>query len=78
MASRCSKTITQYKFDLMAMIIAIAQDTARGYNQLAADTKDKLRQLDSDQVQSSTELLIKAIEIRGENMKKRCSRITSI
>ncbi|CAF1440631.1 unnamed protein product [Rotaria sordida] len=31
MASRCSKTITQYKFDLMAMTIAIAQDTARGY-----------------------------------------------
>ncbi|CAF1255798.1 unnamed protein product [Rotaria sp. Silwood1] len=42
MASRCSKTMTQLKFDLMAMPIGIAQDTARGDNQLAVDTKDKL------------------------------------
>ncbi|CAF4838000.1 unnamed protein product, partial [Rotaria sp. Silwood1] len=27
MASRCSKTMTQLKFDLMAMPIGIAQDT---------------------------------------------------
>ncbi|CAF2947527.1 unnamed protein product [Rotaria sp. Silwood2] len=75
MASRCSKTITQYKFDLMAMTIAIAQDTARGHAQLTVDTKNKLRLLDGDQVQSSTELLIKAMETRAQNMKKRAQEL---
>ncbi|CAF1302062.1 unnamed protein product [Rotaria sordida] len=75
MASRCSKTITQYKFDLMAMTIAIAQDTARGYTQLAIDTKNKLHQLDNNSLRTATEQLIQAIEIRGENMKKRAQEL---
>ncbi|CAF4191590.1 unnamed protein product, partial [Rotaria sordida] len=75
MASRCSKTITQYKFDLMAMTIAIAQDTARGYAQLAIDTKNKLCQLDNNSLRTSIEQLIQAIEIRGENMKKRAQEL---
>ncbi|CAF4375053.1 unnamed protein product, partial [Rotaria sordida] len=75
MVSRCSKTITQYKFDLMAMTIAIAQDTARGYAQLAIHTKNKLCQLDNNSLRTSIEQLIQAIEIRGENMKKRAQEL---
>ncbi|CAF5090016.1 unnamed protein product, partial [Rotaria sp. Silwood1] len=75
MASRYSKTITQYKFDMMAMTIAIAQDTARGHAQLAVDTKNKLRLLDGDQIRSSTELLINSMETRAENMKKRAQEL---
>ncbi|CAF1253689.1 unnamed protein product [Rotaria sp. Silwood1] len=71
MASCCSKTITQYKFDMITMTIAIAQDTARDHAQLAVDTKNKLRLLGGDQIRSSTELLINAMETRAENMKKR-------
>ncbi|CAF3867853.1 unnamed protein product [Rotaria sp. Silwood1] len=75
MASRCSKTITQYKFDMMAMTIAIAQDTARVHAQLAVDTKNKLRLLDGDQIRSSTELPINAMETHAENMKKRAQEL---
>ncbi|CAF4999473.1 unnamed protein product, partial [Rotaria sp. Silwood1] len=75
MASRCSKTITQYKFDMMAMTIPIAQDTARDHTQLADDAKNKLRLLDGDQIRSSTELLINAMETRAENMKKRAQEL---
>ncbi|CAF2741052.1 unnamed protein product [Rotaria sp. Silwood2] len=75
MASRCSKTITQYKFDLMAITLGIAQDTARGYHQLAIDIKDKLRKLNSNEIQCSNEVVITAIEIRGENIKKRAQEL---
>ncbi|CAF4174237.1 unnamed protein product [Rotaria magnacalcarata] len=75
MASRCSKTITQYKGDLMEIAITIAYDTARGHAQLAFDTKNKLRLLDRNASQSTMELIIKAMEIRAENMKKRAQEL---
>ncbi|CAF3954955.1 unnamed protein product [Rotaria sp. Silwood1] len=75
MTSRCSKTITQYKFDVMAMTVAISQDTTRGHTQLADDTKNKLRLLDDDKIRSSTELLINAMETRAENIKKRAQEL---
>ncbi|CAF1594807.1 unnamed protein product, partial [Didymodactylos carnosus] len=73
-ALHCSKTITQYKFDLMALTIATAEDTARAHAQIAIDAKKELRLLDGDQPQYSTEELIKAIDTRDENMQKRAQQ----
>lgn len=75
LSSRCSKTITQYKFDLMSLTIATATDITRGHAQAALEMKNRLLQLESDATQSSTELVIKAIEERVENMKKRAEQL---
>jgi len=74
LASHCSKTITQYKFELMTLIIATAEDTARAHAQLVIDAKNELKLLDGNQPQSSTEEITKAIEARQENMQKRAQQ----
>ena len=72
LASHCSKTITQYKFDLMALTIAAAEDTARAHTQAILDAKKELLSLvEGDPSQSFTQELLEAIEARQENMKKR-------
>ena len=75
LVSRCSKTITQYKFDLMTLTIATAEETARANGQLATETKNQLLVLDGDQPEPSTLLLIEAIEARGEHMEKRSAAL---
>ncbi|CAM4823035.1 unnamed protein product [Rotaria magnacalcarata] len=62
--SSCSKTITQYKFDLMVSNIDIIQSIGRVHQQLLDDLKEKLSQ-------SCNESLIKAIENRQQAMRKR-------
>ena len=75
LVSRCSKTITQYKFDLMTLTIATAEETARANTQLATEAKNRLLLLDGDQPEPDTLLLIQAIEVRGENMEKRAAQL---
>ena len=75
LVSRCSKTITQYKFDLMTLTIATAEETTRANGQLATETKNQLLVLDGDQPEPSTLLLIEAIEARGEHMEKRSAAL---
>ena len=75
LASHCSKTITQYKFDLMTLTIAAAEDTVRAHAKMASDAKNQLQLLDATQVQASTELLLKVIEAREQNMKKRAQEL---
>jgi hypothetical protein len=75
LVSRCSKTITQYKFDLMTLTIATAEDMARAHTQLAIDVKNRLFLLDGDQPQPSTLLLIQAMEARGGNMERRAAQM---
>ncbi|CAM4767668.1 unnamed protein product [Rotaria magnacalcarata] len=62
--SSCSKTITQYKFDLMVLNIDIIQSTGRGHQQLLDDLNEKLSQF-------CNESLIEAIENRQQAMRKR-------
>ncbi|CAF0814696.1 unnamed protein product [Didymodactylos carnosus] len=73
--SRCSKTITQYKFDLMTLTIATAEDTAPANTKLANDAKNGLLSLDGNEAPPSTLLLIEAIEARRENMEKRAAQM---
>lgn len=73
--SRCSKTITQYKFDLMTLTIATAEDTARANTQRAIDAKNRLVLLDGDQPQPSTLVLIEAMEARAATMEKRAAQM---
>ena len=75
LTSRCSKTITQYKFDLMTLTIATAEDAARANTKLANDAKNGLLLLDGNEPQPSTLLLIEAIEARRENMEKRAAQM---
>ena len=62
--SSCSKTITQYKFDLMVLNIDIIQSIGRVHQQLLDDLKEKLSQ-------SCNVSLIEAIENRQQAMRKR-------
>jgi len=63
--SCCSKTITQYKFDLMTLNLDIIQNITRGHQQLLIDLQEKLLQ------SNSTELLKETIENRRQAMRKR-------
>jgi hypothetical protein len=75
LVSRCSKAITQYKFDLMTLTIATAEDTARANTKLASDVKNGLLLRDGDQPQPSTLSLIEAMEARAGNMEKRAAQM---
>jgi len=63
--SSCSKTITQYKFDLMILNLDIIQNIRRGHEQLLIDLQEKLSK------SISTESLKQAIENRQQAMRKR-------
>ena len=63
--SSCSKTITQYKFDLMSLNLDIIEDIKRGHQKLLMDLQDKLIQ------SNCTETLKQAIENRQEAMRER-------
>ena len=41
LASSCSKTITQYKFDLLTLNLQTIQNTKRGYQQLLLELQTK-------------------------------------
>jgi hypothetical protein len=71
LTSHLSKTITQYKFDLVALNIATLEDSIRAHAQVGIDAKNELLLLDGDQPQFSTHELIQAIETRQDNMKQR-------
>ena len=62
--SSCSKTVTQYKFDLMSLNINIIENIKRGHQQSLIDLHNKLIQ--SDYI----ETLKQAIENRQEAMRK--------
>ncbi|CAF1271585.1 unnamed protein product [Rotaria sordida] len=62
--SSYSKTITQYKFDLMTLNLDTIQNIIRGHQQLLMDLQNKLPQC-------CNELLIQAIENRRQAMEKR-------
>ncbi|CAF4724016.1 unnamed protein product, partial [Rotaria sp. Silwood2] len=59
-----SKTITQYKFDLMTLNLDTIQNVIRGHQQILNDLQKKLSQ-------SCHELMISAIENRRKAMQKR-------
>jgi hypothetical protein len=66
LTSSCSKTITQYKFDLMIINLDAIQNIISGHQQLLIDLKEKLSQ--SDWI----ELLMKqVIRDREQAMRKR-------
>ena len=46
LASSCSKTITQYKFDLLTLNLHIIQNIRRGHQRLLLDLQEKLLQTD--------------------------------
>jgi len=62
--SNCSKTIAQYKFDLMTINLDTIQNIRRGHEQLLIDLQEKL-------LQSCNESLKQAIENRQQAMRKR-------
>ena len=71
LASQCSKTVTQYKYDLMMLTLATTENIIRGHAQMAMDLKEKLLLIDNANLQLPTEDLIQTIKHRGEIMKKR-------
>ena len=75
LASQCSKTVTQYKYDLMMLTIATTENIIRGHAQMAMDLKEKLLLIDNANLQLSTEELIQTIKHREEIMKKRFEKM---
>ncbi|CAF1326068.1 unnamed protein product [Didymodactylos carnosus] len=71
LASQCSKTITQYKYDLMMLTIATGENIIRGHLQKFNDLKEKFTLLHHDNLQVSTDQFVKAIEERATMMGKR-------
>ncbi|KAF9761758.1 hypothetical protein NGRA_2407 [Nosema granulosis] len=63
--STCSKTITQYKFDLMTINLDTIQNIRRDHQELLVDLKKKLSHSDW------TELMKQAIEHRQQAMMER-------
>ncbi|CAF3868203.1 unnamed protein product [Rotaria sordida] len=63
LVSSYSKTITQYKFDLMTLNLDTIQNIIRGHQQLLLDLQNKL-------APCCSELLIQAIENRRQTMEK--------
>ena len=63
--SKYSKTITQYKFDLMALHLDTIQSIIRGHEHSLHDLQMKLSQ------SSCYELMIQVIENRQQTMRKR-------
>ena len=62
--SNYSKTVTQYKFDLMTLNLDTIQNIMRGQQQLLNDLQNKLSQY-------CNELMIQTIENRQQTMQKR-------
>jgi hypothetical protein len=71
LASQCSKTVTQYKYDLMMLTLATAENIIRGHARMAMDLKEKLLLIDNANLQLSREELLQTIKHREEIMKKR-------
>jgi hypothetical protein len=71
LASQCSKTVTQYKYDLMMLTLATTENIIRGHEQMAMNLKKKLLLIDNANLQLSTEELLQTIKHREEIMKKR-------
>ena len=64
LASNYSKTITQYKFDLMSLNLNTMENIRRGHQQLSIDLQGKI-------VQSCDDTLQQAIQNRRQTMEKR-------
>lgn len=62
--SNYSKTITQYKFDLMGLNLDGIQNIIRGYEKLLQDLRNELSQI-------SSESITEAIDNRQQAMNKR-------
>ena len=71
LTSHCSKTITQFKYDLMMITLATKENIIRGYVQKSIDLKEKFLLLNHDNVHVSANEFIKAIEDREGIMRKR-------
>jgi hypothetical protein len=71
LASQCSKTVTQYKYDLMMLTLATTENIIRGHARMAMDLKEKLLLIDNANLQLSREELLQTIKHREEIMKKR-------
>lgn len=65
--STCSKTITQYKFDLMISNLDIIQSLKRGYRQKLIELQNRLLK----QSHNNEESFKGVIKNRQENMRKR-------
>jgi hypothetical protein len=63
--SSCSKTITQYKFDLMTINLDTIQNIRHGHEKLLLDLQNQLSQ------SNSTELIKKTIKNRQQAMEER-------
>ena len=62
--SACSKTITQYKFDLMSINLNAIENIERGYQQTLFSVQDKLSQCCNESIKQ-------AIENRQQAMRQR-------
>ena len=63
--SNYSKTITQYKYDLMTLNLDTIQSIMRGHQEILNDLQDKLSQLSCD------DQIIQTIENRQQTMRER-------
>ena len=76
LASQCSKTITKYKFDLMALTMVTTENVIRGHNEKISEWKEEFRSLHNDARQlDSSKALLAAIEYRVKMMEKRAETI---
>jgi len=77
LSSRCSKMVSRYKYDVIAMKILTKEETARAYAQQAMDEKKKLRESGGSGGQDPViiEEIIHAIEEREVNMVQRAEQI---
>ena len=75
MTLHLSKLIAQYKFNLVALNIAIWEDSIRAHAHVAIDATNKLLLLDGNQPQSTTQDLIQVIETRQDNLKQRAEEL---
>ncbi len=70
--SNCSKTITQYKFDLMSLNLDIIQNLKRGYEQKLVELQNQISQHSHENTKSNNnETLEETIRNRQELMRKR-------
>ncbi|CAF1285889.1 unnamed protein product, partial [Rotaria sordida] len=75
--NRRSKTIGQFKLDMMAIHISTAGATARGHAKIAKEEKEKLLLLLSSENAGAAANVISAIQARQENIIKRHRRSTA-
>ena len=75
LVSHCSKSVTQFKFELMTVTLATAEEIGKSHAQIAINTKQQLSSLDGDRQQLRTEAFLHAIEVREATMRERAEQL---